>query len=116
MSSKNNLMPFLRYYRNHEGGSTKVSRPGVQGRVELASRAKHPGATITGNQAPTKQASWENGSGRYDPRGEKTWFGVGVGKLPGSCPEGGLISETGLVPWVANPLGDSRDFLKGFMI
>jgi hypothetical protein len=51
--SNNDLWSFLHWYCSQDGGSTGVSRRGGQGRWEVAR-----GATIAGDQVPTKQASW----------------------------------------------------------
>jgi hypothetical protein len=41
-----------------DGESTEVSRPGGQGREEVARGGKAPRLTIAGYQATTKQSSW----------------------------------------------------------
>jgi hypothetical protein len=78
----------------------------------------------TGERWPMGQSPWNynrwgpgpneasilgKGLGGKAPGVKQYWFGVDAGDITWGCPEGGLVPESNLSPWVAKPFGGRQD-------
>jgi hypothetical protein len=123
-----------------DGGSTGVSRPGDKGGERwpvgyspwsnnhwgpgLVTKEGRggplgtaPGATITGVQASTKQASWRRDRAvKLKGLNKKFRLGLGVGSVTWGLSLGGAVLGSGLATWVAKPLVGSPGHPEAWMI